>query len=297
VRTILLAAVCLLAGLGLGVWWRYRPTERNAVNTSSSVARLEAQGLSSVTKALLQTLNSPVEIRFYSVLEPATVPETLTLFTARVEQLLAAYEREAKGMITVRRHQARADGITAAADGIAPFRLDPGDVAYLGLAVAQGGRKESIARLLPEWEHAVEADLSRAIARLLQPAPPASIAEAVPPAAVPTADPALTAEVKRLLPNFASISLEEGTRVLRESALQELKVAVDAMAIQLREAEQRLTRMQEAKSETEKQSALKELQRVQAEQAAKLSEIAARSSAHIEALRQLKGAYGDRLTR
>lgn len=116
--------------------------------------------------------------------------------------------------------------------------------------------------------------------------------------AVLAIDPAIVAEVKRLLPNFASVSMEEGTRVLRESALQELKAAVvNDMATQLREAEQRLTRMQETKSEAEKQSALKDLQRVQAKQAAKLSEIAARSSAQIEALRQLKGAYGDRLTR
>jgi hypothetical protein len=48
--------------------------------------------------------------------------------------------------------------------------------------------------------------------------------------------------------------------------------------------------MEQANSETEKQAALKELQRLQAEQAAKLREFTMRSSAQIEALRQLKSA-------
>ena len=101
-------------------------------------------------------------------------------------------------------------------------------------------------------------------------------------------DPAIIAEVKRLIPNFASVSLEEGSQILREAALKDLQAALSQTMGQLKEAEQRVARMEESKSETEKQAALNDLKRLQAEQVAKLSEFTTRSSAQIEALRQLK---------
>ena len=103
-----------------------------------------------------------------------------------------------------------------------------------------------------------------------------------------TLDPAIIAEVKRQIPNFASVSLEEGSKILREAALKDLQAALSEMAGQLKEAEQRVAQTDTTKSETAKQAALKELQRLQAEQAAKLREFTTRSSAQIEALRQLK---------
>ena len=51
----------------------------------------------------------------------------------------------------------------AAADGIRPFNLDKGDACFLGLTVACGERKESLAQLEPEWEPALPFDLARAI--------------------------------------------------------------------------------------------------------------------------------------
>jgi hypothetical protein len=101
-------------------------------------------------------------------------------------------------------------------------------------------------------------------------------------------DPAILAEVKRQIPDFASVSLEEGSQILREAAVKDLQAALSQMEGQLKEAEQRVARMEEAKSETEKQAALKDLQRLQAEQAVKLREFTTRSSAQVEALRQLK---------
>lgn len=294
VRTLFLAAACLLAGLGLGSWWRHRSAGTDSTRAGQAGTGKETRVLASGSKALLHKLEAPVEIRFYAVLEPSVVPEPLGRFIAGVDRLLAAYEREAGAKLRVTRRQARADGSAAAADGIVPFRLDSIDPCYVGLVVVQGARQESIVRLFPEWEHAVEADLSRAIERVIQPAPAPAPA---PAASAPTVDPALTADVLRLVPNLASISLEEGMRVLRQSALQELKTAAEGVAGQLREAEQRLARMPEGTPEAEKQAALRDLQRLQNEQAAKLSELAARSAAQLEALRQLKGVYGDRLTR
>jgi hypothetical protein len=116
---------------------------------------------------------------------------------------------------------------------------------------------------------------------------PATPATTSPVAAVPP-DPAIVAEVKRELPDFASVSLAEGSQVLRRAALRDLQAALSQIEPQLKEAEQQVARMEEAKSETGKQTALKELQRLQAAQAAKLSEFTTRSSAQIEVLQQLR---------
>ena len=110
----------------------------------------------------------------------------------------------------------------------------------------------------------------------------------VSPAAAAPPDPAIVAEVKRQIPNYASVTLEKGAQILREAALKDLEAALSQMEPQLKEAEQRVVRMEEAKSETGKQTALKDLQRLQAAQAAKLSEFTTRSSTQIEVLRQLK---------
>ena len=116
---------------------------------------------------------------------------------------------------------------------------------------------------------------------------PATPATVSPVAAAPP-DPAIVAEVKRQIPNFATIPLEQGSQILRAAALRDLQAALSQIEPELKEAEQRVARLEEAKSETEKQAALKELQRLQAAHAAKLNEFTTRSSTQIEVLRQLK---------
>jgi hypothetical protein len=281
IRTLFIAGLCLLIGLGLGTFWHSRHAQRIAVKTEELAQ--DVGTLSAATTALLQSLKAPVQIRFYALLDAATVPEDITRFAGQVEELLASYQRESGGKLTVTRFRSRSDVTAAAADGMKPFNLDKGDVCYLGMTVVQGGRKEFIPRLFPEWEQALESDVSRAIGRVLGPsASVSSVAAALP------VDPAILAEVKRQLPNFASVSLEEGSQILRETALKGFQAALGQTEGQLKEAEQRVARMEESKSETGKQEALKDLQRLQAEQAAKLGEFTRKSSAQIEALRQLK---------
>src|SRR6185436_3240824 len=94
---------------------------------------------------------------------------------------------------------------------------------------------------------------------------PQPAAAAVHPAIVPV-DPATVAEVKRQIPNFASISLEAGAQILRKNAINDLQAALSQTGERIKEVEKRLARMEEAKSETGKQAAAQELQRLQAEQ-------------------------------
>lgn len=281
-RIVTLVVVCFLAGLGLGGLWfsgAFRSGGRHGAPADSGP-------LSEATLTLLARLESPLEIRFYSVLDPANVPESLPAFSERVGGLLAEYSRAAEGKITVNRRDTRSDETAkaASADGITAFNLDKGDACYLGIALIQDGRKESLARLSPEWELGLESDLSRAIGRLIEGKARAGSAPQV------TVDPATTEAVKQLLPNYASVSLAEGEQAIRQAALEEFKAAATNFATRVAEAQQRLTQAQNSGTEDERQAAAKQLQAIQAEQTQKLKEIAAKSQSQVEALQKLKSS-------
>ena len=104
------------------------------------------------------------------------------------------------------------------------------------------------------------------------------------------ADPATIEAVKRAIPNLASVSLDEGMRMLRIASLKEFATAAQEMADQVKVAEQRLSQAQNGGSEADQQAAIKQLQQVQTGQTGKLQEIAARSKAQLEAFKQLKAA-------
>ena len=175
----------------------------------------QTSGLSDATREILKGLKSPVEIRFYSLLDPAASSDSLRGLSGRVDGLLSEYQSEGGGKIKLMRSVSTpaTAGAAAFADGLQPFNLDKGDGCYLGLTVECNGRKESFARLLPEWELALESDISRAIARVSE-ATAATPANASPSAT----DPAVIAEVKRALPNFDSVTVKQGSELLRDAA-------------------------------------------------------------------------------
>lgn len=279
---ILLILVCL--GLGAAALWLYLGARSPA--GSESVAG-QNSGLSEATRSILKRLGSPVEIRFYSLLDPAASSDSLRAFSDRVNNLLAEYQTEGGGKIKLSHFLATpaVSGAAAFADGIRAFNLDKGDGCYLGLTLECAGRKESFARLMPEWEPALESDVSRAIARVAE-APAATPVTAGPAAT----DPAVIADVKRALPNFADVSVKQGSELLREAALKEFTAAIKDMKAELDAAQQRLVQAQNGGSETEQQDAMKNLQQLQGAQTEKLKEISARSRAQIEAFERMKAA-------
>jgi hypothetical protein len=281
-RILFLVLVCFLLGLAVGVLLYYRVI----VHRSAANAGAAGSALTEGTKAVLKTLDTPVEIRFYSLLDPATTSDALRAFAGRVDQLLSGYEREAGGKITVARHTtlSDSDATAASADGVKAFNRDKGDACFLGLAIVCKDRKETLGQLSPEWEAALESDLSRAIARV------SAAKSSTPP---PTADAgqsevAAIREVKRSITNLASVSVEEGTKILRQAALEDLKSATKEMEEQIKAAQQRLSDAQHSQSEAEQQAAIKDLQNAQAKQTEKLKEIAARLQEQIAALQKLK---------
>ena len=95
-------------------------------------------------------------------------------------------------------------------------------------------------------------------------------------------------DVKRALPNYASLSVEQGTEILRESALKKYADAAAELQSQVTRAQEELKAAQN-KSPANQQAALKHLQQVQAEQSQKLQQIGGELQTQITALKQLKG--------
>ena len=124
-----------------GIWFKYGEHAAGFLLPGQGAAEL-----SDPTLDLLRHLNSPVEIRFYSVLPPGSTPESLQDFSRRVDHLLSEFQAANDGKIHVIRNSStsEANADDAAADGIHPFNLDKGGACFLGITVASGGRKESL---------------------------------------------------------------------------------------------------------------------------------------------------------
>ena len=287
VRGLVLVLAFLSVVVALGAVWLYRAAQHRGPTSNGEPGGPQPVALSDTTLAVLQKLDSVVEIRFYSVLDPASVLQPLMSFASRVDQLLSAYQQAAGGKIKLTRFdsQSNLNPNAALADGVQAFNLDKGEACYLGVVLVSKGRKETLSHLSPEWEQALEPDVTRALIRLVEATRPA--AAVVAPSAPNTNT---VQEVKALIPNLGAVSVEEGTRILREAALKDFTAAAKEMEAQVKEAQQRLTQAQSGGSDADQQAAIKHLQQVQAEQTEKLKQIAARSKAQIDALQQLKAA-------
>ena len=284
-RTVLLVLASLFFGTAIGAFWASRSKETSAPSVTSQPSDPSA-ALSQKTKTVLGGLTSPVELRFYSVLDPASEPESLRAFAGRVDQLLVTYQREANGKIVVTRSNSLsyANVNAAVAEGIKPFHEDKGEPSFLGLVVIKQNQKTALPELQPEWESALEPDITRAILTTMNAA-----AQANPVApAVAKANTAALEEIRQVIPNLDSISVAEGTRILREASLKEFTAAATQLQAQLKDAQQRLQDAQNSGSESDQQAAMKNLQQVQSDLTEQLKKIAAKGQAQINALKQLK---------
>ena len=160
---VLLLGLCLL-GIAAGAFWLYSTSNRGPAPAEGQAPSTPASPLTDTTRAVLARLKSPLEIRFYALLDPATVPDPVTAFAGRVGQLLSAYQQEAGGKIKVTSFNSLStpSANAALADGIAVFNLDKGAGCYLGVALVLNGRKETLPHLAPDWEQALEPESASA---------------------------------------------------------------------------------------------------------------------------------------
>lgn len=276
-RRLIPALIFFLAGAALSAVWFSRGGWTSAGRDASAAA-----ALSEATKAVLRHLDSPVEIRYYSLLDASSVPTSVQAFAGRVDQLLSQYEQVAGDRVTVIRCNALSNDKAnqAEADGIRAFNIDKGDACFLGIAVECAGQKESLSHLAPEWEAALEPDLTRAIARA------AEAKTGAQPLA--RSDTATLEAVRRSIPNLNAVSLEAGAKVLREAGLAQFKQAVEEMNARVKEAQERFIQTQGNLSEADQRAAREQLRKIQAEGMDKLNQITLNSHAQIAALQQLK---------
>jgi hypothetical protein len=271
----LIAAVLLFAALGCIGFQYYRSVK------AQRVADANAAALSGSTTAVLNGLKAPVEIRFYSLLDPVSTSDSLRAYAKRVDALLAEYERAGNGKIRVVRYDALTDASAnaATADGIHSFNREKGDACYLGIAARSDGQKESIAELSPDWEQALESDLSRVVAHVNE-----AKASAAAPANVSASDLAAAEQAIQSNPALASASLADGTQMLRDAALAEFKKAVADMQARSQQAEQTVSQG------TSPADVAKQLETIRAEQTQKMQEISGRLHNQIVAFEQSRTA-------
>ncbi|MCL5096934.1 MAG: Gldg family protein [Candidatus Omnitrophica bacterium] len=155
---LILVAVYLIAG---------------AVKTRVDLTQEKLYTLSDGTKAILQKLDTPVEIRFYC--SQSTMPVELKPHAQWVEDLLNEYRKAAKGKIEIRKFDPQPDSDaedSANLDGIDGQMINTGDKVYLGIAVSCADAKATIPFLSPSRERLLEYDISRAISRVITPEKP-----------------------------------------------------------------------------------------------------------------------------
>ncbi|MGC3961696.1 MAG: Gldg family protein [Verrucomicrobiota bacterium] len=287
--TILLAAGLILA-LG-GLWFSHR----TSLPPASAPATPPTPGLSEATQKILAGLPTSIEVRFFAPDDAVTLPENLRSYIMRVSQLLAEYERGAAGKLRINRADPQTDlaaKTAAGAAGVVPFGSETGEIVYLGLTVGNGAQIESITPLTPEWETALESDLSRAIQRLttqtasVKPTRSGKRATAQPD----PINPATSEQLLKMFPDLATRSYDSMAQELRTATLEEFKVATAELQTKVSAAQQALADAQANKSAAEQQEALQNFQRVQAEQAEKLKGITAWLQERLTVLQRLKTA-------
>jgi ABC-type uncharacterized transport system involved in gliding motility auxiliary subunit len=124
--------------------------------------------LSPGTKKILSSLETPVRLKLYMT-QGEAVPVPLRGFARRVEDLVGEFKQAAGSKLIVEKLDPRPDSEVedaAQLDGIEPQQLATGESFYLGVAVTQLDRKQTLPAIVPQRERQLEYDLLRAIARI-----------------------------------------------------------------------------------------------------------------------------------
>jgi ABC-type uncharacterized transport system involved in gliding motility auxiliary subunit len=124
--------------------------------------------LSAGTKKILAGLETPVKLKLYMT-QGEAVPVPLRGFARRVEDLVDEFKQQAGSNLVVEKLDPRPDSEiedAAQLDGVEPQQLQSGESFYLGVAVTQLDRRQTIPAIVPQRERQLEYDLLRAIARV-----------------------------------------------------------------------------------------------------------------------------------
>lgn len=278
-RPLALAVVFFAVGVALAAaWFHFKHTGAGPES---------GDALSAQNRNLLAHLEQPVTIRYYAILPANSAAADLQAFGRRVEQLLADIRSAADGKVEIEQLDStagtNADAATAA--GIQPFNLDKGDACFLGLAISSGAHSETIARLQPQWESALQYDLTRAILRVARSPAPAPLA---PEVARPSAE--IVNSIHKLVPDVNTTSLQDANRIFHEDFLQQCARVGAETESNLNVAQQKVVQAQQSGSASDLEAARKNLSEVQLAQGEKLKALAARLQTELAVFQQMKDA-------
>ena len=278
-RPTISAVFYFLLGIALTVaWFEY---------SKNGLPEKIAIGLSGDTLDLLRHLNSPVQIRFYSVLPPGSASQPLQDFSQRVDQLLSQFQNANDANVQIIRNISVA-GTTAdaaATDGIQAFNLDKGEACFLGISVVNGKQKESLPRLQPEWESALSYDLARAIQRVSVPPAPAPL-----PPEIAKPSPEIVQSINRLIPKISTVSMEQADQIFHTEFMKEYMAAGAEMEAQNNAAQEKVVQARNSGSSDDLAAAQKNLLQVQLAQGERIKRIAADLQTRQAVFRQMKNA-------
>jgi ABC-type uncharacterized transport system involved in gliding motility auxiliary subunit len=135
-----------------------------------------AYTLSPGTRAILQKLDTPVQVRFYATRGENRMPVFLKNHAQNVEDLLDEFRQASKGKVEIQKLDPEPDSDaedSAKLDGIEPRMIELGDApVYLGFSVTMLDTKETEPFLDPREERQLEYKIARAISRVTSTAKP-----------------------------------------------------------------------------------------------------------------------------
>ena len=124
--------------------------------------------LSEGTRKILRNLHTPVKVKLY-MSQGESVPVPLRSFAQRVDDLLREFKSVAGRNLVIERYNPRPDSEeedAAQLDGIDSQQLVTGEQFYLGAAITQLDRKQTLSAISPQRERLLEYDFIRAISRV-----------------------------------------------------------------------------------------------------------------------------------
>ena|GEM_PF-301976 len=124
--------------------------------------------LSAGTKEVLDHLDSPVTLRFYSSQNNESMPLPLKAYIKRTDELLSEFKANAHGQLMIEKIDTQPDSDeadTANLDGVQAQNLDTGEHFYAGLVAIRGKQKYTLSSLVMQRERLLEYDIVRAITR------------------------------------------------------------------------------------------------------------------------------------
>jgi ABC-type uncharacterized transport system involved in gliding motility auxiliary subunit len=146
-----------------------------AVKVRADLTEEKAYTLSPGTRAILNKLDTKVTIRFYCTQGENAMPVFLRNYAQRVEDLLGEYRQASKGKIVIQKLNPLPDSDaedSAQLDRIEGHMIQTGDNIYLGLSISMLDEKVALPFLSPQRERLLEYDITRAIARVMNPTMP-----------------------------------------------------------------------------------------------------------------------------